>query len=81
MDGCPHQAGTSPSLSPSSLNLQKIDIFAAEGSKKKTKPKRTKKDKSKKPKCWSDKDFFGDLQVAAKTKSSKTRKKKKDGMK
>ena len=53
------------------------DINAADGSIKKG----SKKEKSKKPKGWSDEDIFGDLQVAAKTKSSKTKQKKKDGMK
>ena len=60
------------------------DIFAAEDSKKKTKPKGTKKEKSKKSKGRSDEDLFGntddifgDLPAAAKPKSPKTKKKKK----
>ena len=65
-----------PLFSPSSLNLQKISLL------QKTKPKGTKKVKSKKPKGRSDEDVFGntddtfgDLPAAAKTKT------KKDGMK
>ena len=70
------------SLFPSPTQAVEGDIFAAEGSKKKTKPKGTKK--SKKPKGRSDEDLFGntddifgDLPAAAKTKSPKAKKKKK----
>ena len=63
------------------------DIFAAEDSKKKTKPKGTKKEKSKKPKGCSDEDLsgttnhiFGDSWLLLKPRASpKTKKKKKGG--
>ena len=89
--GHAHQASPTSILLPLFLSFQppaaQGDIFAAEDSKKKTKPKGTKKEKSKKPKGRSDKDLsgttnhiFGDSWLLLKPRASpKTKKKKKGG--